>query len=193
MGQSIEAFMHGTGYSCADCSEEMTFTDTVVSLQIVLPYKTEQGELTFRPFVSPQGAYVYDPYMFHEHCMEDNLETLAHFLEEKEAHKVQDPWGVCKCDACESDIRQGEPTAILEAGELLRSDRSPNGVISVHFEAYLREKTILCLDCVRTLNDRVIIMWDHISYAGECDCCTADRNWRAGIPCFHEQEQYEDE
>jgi hypothetical protein len=185
--------MHGTGHICGDCEEEFPFTSIVTLIQIVLPQRDNEGRLTVTPFSGANGEFFYEPHFYHDGCWAKLQDTLFEILDDEGATPVPDPYGVCKCVMCESDIRPGEPTGMSTTGEFHRSPRSPEGEPSIHLAEYRDMTQFFCLSCIRTVNEDVIEMWPHISYAGECPICTYERNWRTGTPCTHDHEQEEDE
>ena len=97
------------------------------------------------------------------------------------------------CKLCHSGLRLNEPTALVSHGELRASHRSPDGSSGPTFHTHPNGREVLCLSCIRALNDEVMEMWEHISYSGECPSCTHERIWRAGGVCQHEYEEEEEE
>lgn len=183
--------LYYSGQICSDCEEELLLGEGAVVIQVVLPQLVE-GRVTPQDFENPDGSYAYEPFTFHPHCWEVLYERLQEELEEQCCNPVLDTRAFGKCDACNSSLLLGEPTGLVEYGLLSTSRRVPNGQPSVVFNKGDVRK-LLCLCCMRTLNELVIEMWEGgISYHGECAVCTYERRWRTGTPCDHEQEEEED-
>ena len=175
---------------CPECGEELMLTEAIVLLQIVIPQLNEMSQVVYTPFEGPNGSYAYEPYFFHPGCWKLNEEALDEMLAEYDCHAVQDDYSFMTCKLCFSGLRLGEPLAMVLHGELHANRRSPDGIHLPTFAPYTNKRELLCLSCIRTLNDEIIELWDHISYNGECPSCTYDRAWRTGEECRHD---YQDE
>jgi hypothetical protein len=183
--------LYDSGRVCSDCEEAIYNSDGVVLVQVVLPQVVE-GRVVLQDFEEPvTGGYAYEPFLFHEQCWGSNYDVLLEYLEEECCEAVPTPHSFSTCAACGSGLLPGEPTGLLSYGTLSVSPRTPNFEPSVVFTRGQRHQ-LLCLSCLRTVNEEVIEMWTTLSYAGECALCTYERRWRTNTPCDHDLEDEED-
>jgi hypothetical protein len=178
---------------CPECGKNIMLTEAAVLLQIVMPTANELRQVLYMPFERADGGYAYEPYFFHAECWAANNEALDKLLSEYDCHAVHDDHSFMTCKLCCSGLRVGEPAALVSHGELRASQRSPDGIHTPTFYTYPNGRELLCLSCIRSLNEEIMGLWDHISYSGECPGCTYDRIWRTGAVCQHEYEDPSDE
>ena len=184
---------YNSGKHCAECGNELLLTEAAVLIQIVLPQLNESRQVVYPPFEGADGAFAYEPYFYHAECWAANHEALDNLLSEYDCRAVHDDYSFMTCQLCHSGLRLNEPVALVSSGEMRASRRSPNGDSSPTFYTHPNGVEVLCLACIRTLNDELMEMWPHISYGGECPQCTYDRIWRTGGVCQHEYETDEEE
>ena len=190
--RELSALMFQSGHICADCAKDILLTDDTVLISVVVP-RLEGYRLLYPAFENAQGQFAYEPHFFHHRCWEALQESLREELDEYDCLTVADPYGVCQCGLCHSDIRAGEPAGMKSLGELRSSPRCPNGKTTFIFDTCNHLPEFWCLSCMRTLNESIITLWDEgIAYAGECSICTHERNWRTGGICNHSEDD-EDE
>lgn len=193
VGDDDLRFIYYAGHQCAECHEELLVTDDIVLLQIVIPQLSQEQQVIYPPFETADGNYAYEPYFLHGMCWDQIEERLGNLLEEENCDTIHDQYSFRVCDSCKSGLRLLEPVAMVSAGELQASKRSPNGERTVCFNRY-EPTRFYCLSCIRAVNDEFLEMWESgISYQGECVQCTYQRIWRDGIVCTHDQEDEEDE
>jgi hypothetical protein len=179
--------MYYAGRTCSDCDEDLMLSEDVVTVEIALP-QLHEGAVLHVPFENPDGTYAYEPYVFHEHCWGESSDRLHQILEDQCCRAKPDAYAYTQCSACNSGIRLNEPVGLVQYGQLTASKRTPNGEASVVFTSSSRPPMVLCLACIRTMNEEVIEMWESVSYNGECPVCTYDRVWRDGEICTHQEE-----
>lgn len=187
---------YNSGKHCAECGNELLLTESAALIQIVLPQLTEARQVIYLPFEGADGGFAYEPYFFHAECWAANEEALDNLLSEYDCHAVHDDYSFMTCKLCHSGLRLNEPAAMVSHGEIRASRRSPDGGgTGATFHTHPNGVEILCLSCIRSLNDEIMEMWDHISYSGECPSCTYDRIWRTGMVCppEHHTEDEDDE
>jgi hypothetical protein len=181
-------YMYHAGRECGDCGDDLMLAEEVVLVQIAVP-QMHEGTVIHPAFENPDGSYAYDPYVFHEHCWSEDVDRLHVLLEEQCCAAQPHNYAYGQCAWCKSGLLLGEPVGYIEYGQLTASKRIPNGESSVVFESSKRPATVVCLSCIRSMNDEVIEMWENISYCRECHICTYKRVWRDGVVCDHPQEE----
>jgi hypothetical protein len=187
---------YNSGKLCPECGKELMLTEAAVLLQIVVPQLNEARQVFYLPFEGADGGYAYEPYFFHADCWAANNEALDTMLTEYDCRAVHDDYSFMTCKLCHSGLRLNEPAALVSHGELRASRRSPDGNSAPTFHTHPNGRELLCLACIRTLNDEIMEMWKHISYSGECTSCTYDRIWRTGGVCppeHHVEDEDEEE
>lgn len=181
------AHMFETGHVCTDgdCGSALLVKEVVMLIQVVIPQTNELQQLVYSPFEGAEGAFVYEPFFFHDGCWANIEDSLSSELEEVDCRLEHDQYSFGTCDACGKGLRVNEPIALLQMGEFEASSRQPDDAHNQTFKPYVDEPQRFCLSCIRVVNTELMEMWDHISYAAECADCTRERNWRTGVPCIH--------
>ena len=190
---AVAPISYDSGKLCPECGRNLMLSEAAVLLQIVVPMQNEQGQVLYPPFEGADGGYAYEPYFFHQECWESNHEALDQLLCDYDCHAVHDDYSFMVCKLCNSGMRLNEPAALISHGELRSNQRSPDGMRVPTFYTYPNGRELICLSCIRSLNDEVMGMWEHISYRGECPQCTYNRIWRTGEVCQHEYEDSSEE
>lgn len=168
-----------TEHICHGCDEAICLTDEVVLLQVVYPY-LPNGHVETCVVDDGNGNFRFPPRFMHLDCWEELEEELMEHLED--VPPMLDPYGICDCSFCGSDIRAWETSGLLTFGELRRSRKCPDGPHSgIHFEECgVGEPKIMCVGCVMALEEEVAQMWEDFSHNGECPEGTHARCWRTG-------------
>jgi hypothetical protein len=182
MGADLaEVTMQPTGQVCADCGDDIRFTEEAWLLQVVQLQKVG-GQLQYAPVIDetdPSRDFLYSPYFFCFRCWESQYDELKEELDNQPPN--EDPLSVAECTCCGSSVREGEYTGLFIIGEFHTSRRSPNGVPSGTFAPNAAPE-VLCFYCLYILNDNFIEMWEEVSQFGECEDCIFCRCWR-GASC----------
>lgn len=166
-----------SGEPCASCSENIEFLEEVFFLQIAVP-QISNGELLLYPLVDTEGGYAYEPFFFEFGCWENEYEEIREATED--LPPIVDHQSKLRCLCCGSGIRELEYVGALLVGELHASQRNPGGKSTPTFRPSGKPE-VLCLYCIRVLDESVIDLWEGgISQMGECIDCTLARCWRAG-------------
>jgi hypothetical protein len=176
-----ELTMQPSGQVCADCGENIRYTEEAWLVQVVQLQKVGD-QLQYTPVIDetdPARDFLFSPYFFCFNCWENSYEDLKDELEDQPPN--EDPHSIAECTCCGSSIRAGEYTGLFMVGEFHLSRRSPNGVSGGTFQPNAAPEA-LCFYCLYILNDNFIEMWDEVSQFGECADCIFVRCWR-GASC----------
>ncbi len=197
MGEELETLdalaRKKTDHICADCGNDIMYTEEVVLLQIVQA-EIRQGRALFHIIVDPEDNrnFLFEPYYYCFRCWESLYEKLRE--ETKDEPPMIDSVGPLECLCCSSTIREEEYVATFTLGEFHLSSRTPDGNQRGRYVPAGRPE-LLCLYCTYTLN-LYIEMWPTLSQNGECAECIHARCWRndaCTCGCHNEEaEEYED-
>ena len=189
-----EKWLHDTGMACVYDGEPIEYTDPVVMLSVVRPTLTA-GTLNLVPLTTEdEGDFLYQPLFFHSTNWDRAEEGLQPYLESVTALPCEQP--LLTCAICSSGIAAEETSGLLTFGMFERSRRNPNGDgFGRRFEADNKDHAVVCIACLRLLNDEVHTLWeDGVCHEDECADGTQTRCWRSGCPgSCEEAEDEEDE
>lgn len=178
--KSMEDPKYEAGLVCADCADDLYFSERVILLEVVMP--TSGKELSYPPMQSAVG-YAFAPHVYHKECWRGYVEFLLEDNEESDFHPIKVHGGVSQCGICSSTILEGEPTLVAKEGLLTPNPRVPDGEYPKF--SPIRVTDVLCVACARILNGMITMWTPDVSFSGECKRCTTDRVWRAGEQCAH--------
>lgn len=177
-----EAWLRDSGVSCAFSGETIEYTDGVVIVLVVRPY-IQQGRLTFYDLMTEEkDDYYYEPVVFVSASWDEIDEQFRQYIEERTPAPSTRP--IVHCAYCNSGIEQGEVTGVATFGEIHRSQRNPDLYsYGNHFINLDRRPTIICISCLKDLNNDVHELWeDGVAHGEECADGTYARCWRSGCP-----------
>ena len=188
-----ESWLQDTGAVCAYDSECIEYADPVVLLAIVLPKVDQNGVMTFNYILTPNGGdFLYDPVYFLSPNWDRVEEDMQANLEEREAIPCKDP--ILTCCLCSSGILVDETTGLLTPGAFERSQRNPDGNYGRKFIPDRGERAVVCIACLRAMNDEVLTIWDDgVCHKNECPDGTQTRCWRAGCAGGCDQDEESEE
>lgn len=183
-----------TGHICADCGENIVYTQEAWLLSVVHPQKVGKKHF-FHAVINEEdvdGSFLFDPYYYCFTCWESVYEEIKE--ESKDEPPVLDS-GISEfeCSCCGSGIREGEYAGTLSLGEFHVSKRAPSGVHGPYFKT-ITSPDLLCLYCLVLLNEGHIEMWEDLTQFGECNDCIQLRCWRhgaCGCGCHTEEQEEE--
>lgn len=177
---SIAHFINRTGIECSKCADDVGYTDEVFLLTVVSPMVAPEGVL-YQVLTSDDGDYLYEPQVFDIICWEEVEEDARNAA--ADVPPVLEPRAILDCSICESGIMQGETMALATFGEIHCSQRAPNRKSTNTFKVYSNEPRIVCLSCLRYIDEDVVTMWQgEVQQGDECREGTHQRCWRYG--CF---------
>ena len=188
MGQPVSELLHSTGHICADCGEKINYTDECVLVEVIQPQKLG-GKNFYHKVIDEEslnGDFLFEPYFFCFSCWDDNYDNLKEDIED--SPPIEDDESQHTCTCCGAGIRDWEYAGIFSVGECHVSRRAPNGVPGPHFESDV-EPELLCLYCLRLINENYIELWENLYQNEECMDCTQLRCWRfpqCGCGCHNE-------
>ena len=176
---------YDSGHLCGRCNDPIMLVDEVYSLQVVIANIGENGGIEFSLALNEAGDdCLYEPIFFEIDCMEASAEDLVDIIEDEEP--LADPYGILQCSLCKSDIRQGEILGLAEWGEIRASTKTPNGEASYTFWTEDKNPKVLCIGCLKRMDDDVHELWDEgVDQQGECEVGTYSRCWRFGCNQEH--------
>jgi hypothetical protein len=167
----------GTSITCHHDGEEIDYTDTVVCLQIVKPYRSADGSLVFHDVLTDDGAdYLYPPLFFHA----KNWDAFEEPLADSPPPTVYMIESILNCSFCKSGILPGETTGIASTGDIERSMRNPE-VTAPYGNGFINSDpnpTIICIACLRRTSEDEEELWNEIWHDDECRQGTEMRCWR---------------
>lgn len=180
---SEDSWLTESGFDCPWEEEPLSFGDPVALISVAIVAQEENGRVRFdAALTAARDDLLHTPNVLSDSGWEAVVEQLEASLEETPARKLEDQYGVCRCNFCESSIRPGEVVVTVQLGELHRSQRSPNGKSGgVVFEPYNNPPTLVCLACENRLHDETVALWTSpVRQHRECDNGTLTRCWRNG-------------
>lgn len=168
--------------NCAGCEEPIYLGEEVFLVRVVQLEFHPDGRPNVIDVLTPDGDFEYEPAFFCFSCGEDWQEELQQVQEG--ADPVTHPAGVIACDVCESDILHGERFGVVQVGELLLSERHPNGWDTPSFSP-MGDDRHLCIGCLYHLaSDHQHPLWPNevepIPGRSVCFEGIFDRCWRTG-------------
>lgn len=177
----LDRVLRKCGEDCAACGDELLYMDEVFLLVIVYPAVTPDGSFVLEPAVADDGDFLYAPRFLSLECWEELYEDLCGRFED--TPPLLDNRAVLDCSSCGSGIRLGELLCLATFGEIHCSQRSPDGVAASSFEELDTEPCVICISCLRLINDDINGMWEgDVQQDNECPDGTAMRCWRYGCP-----------
>lgn len=194
MSDKDEGWLHDTEMECAYDSEAIEYMEAVVMLSVVAPASDGQGGLIFEPILIEEDMdFLYQPVFFQAPNWDRVEEDLQPILEAADSKSLHCLHALLTCGTCNSGILASETMGLLTFGIFERSNRSPSGRgYGCKFVADDRNHAVLCIACLRSINDEVLTIWeDGVCHDNECQAGTQTRCWRAG--CAGACEQAEDE
>jgi hypothetical protein len=188
--------LRNTGHICADCGEDIMYTDECVLVQVV-QLQEFAGKTFHHPVIDEDdihGDFLFEPYFFCFSCWDDTYKDVQESIED--GPPIEDDESQHDCTLCGSGIRDWEYAGSFSIGECRVSVRSPNGVSGPRFYSDAKPET-LCLYCLRIINENYIELWANLTQAEECMDCTQLRCWRfpqCGCGCHTESpDDHDDE
>lgn len=175
-----ESWLRDSGIACSYDGEAIEYLDGVIVTFIVKP-GLYNGALVFYDIMTEeQNDYLYEPAFFHSKNWDEIEEKFLPYAEEVEAIDIDKAIAICRF--CKSGILEGETTCVATFGEVLRSQRNPDlKTYGNHFENMDHKPYIICISCIRVLNEEVHEIWpDGVCHNDECQTGTVVRCWRDG-------------
>lgn len=182
--EDLSRAVYRTGVECASCGENIFYTDEVFLISIVCPIISVEGVI-YEVLQADNGDFLYEPRIMNLECWEEVEEELRNKVED--IPPILDMRAVLECSVCESGIRERESVGLIQFGEIHCSQRNPNLSSTNTFETYDNDPDIICLSCIRFLNDEVNTLWNgDVQEGDECREGTYLRCWRQGCEGAHD-------
>lgn len=166
------------GQVCGSCGDPLASHTALTYLYLTRPL--QDGRNT-PPAMTDTGQYAYWPYFFHQECWEKAAAELAELSDGTPSHIVGGTV-VGECCCCGSHILPGELSGVTYDGQLVLSERAPNGMFALEFIKHT-DHEFVCSVCMNELNLNILEgLWghEHLLQGNECPEGTQLRCWRYG-------------
>lgn len=167
---------------CPFCGKKIVIDEQVILATVVTPHFANGGLVTI-DVVDDDGDYTYDPTFYHQECWSEMYYDYENFIKHKKP--VGCASSLVECDLCTSDILAEETSVLVLTGNVTKSPRSPNNLISLSFEVPpgLAYRAILCIECASKMKyteGNHSALWPGLDHSGECERGLRERCWRSG-------------
>lgn len=183
--------LYKSEHECPSCSDQIMLVEEVYALWVVQATAEHGFQVSYAE--SADGDLLYTPQFFCFSCWETLVEDLLQALATDNNPPIRHDRGVFDCSLCGSSILPEEYFAQVTVGEIHHSEKVPNKELSFSFHVLTENPQILCISCLKTLNDEVVEMWEGgVDQEDECDHGTHIRCWRNGCEldvCIHRNQE----